>query len=322
MESAGMIRCTECGYKNSPLYHYCGECGAVLKRPPDEPAPTPPVKPAPERGPSGTPRADDSSPLSGMSFLGLSGEPRPGADYLLEDEPEPRPWGRYILLLLVLGGASLLAWQWRKGGYPFQARAGSAEPANPFTQPAPAEQSAPVEQPAPSPSAPEPPAAEKQEQPVPSQETTTSTPPSEPATPPAAAETKPAEPPKEEKAAATPAPVARPKPSPPPEPEVSPAEALFIQGQRYLYGTGVKEDCSRALKSLLAAAARAHSRAESTLGAMYSTGHCVNRDLPTAYRWFARALRQDPGNTRLQQNLEVVWRQMTPGERQLALQAD
>jgi Sel1 repeat len=313
-----MIRCTECGYKNSPLYHYCGECGAVLKRPPDEPvAAPPPVKPAPaERSGEGA-RSDDSAPLTGMSFLGLGDSPRPGADYLLEDEPEPRPWGRYILLLLVLGGASLLAWQWRKGGYPFQARAGSAESASPVTQPAPAEQ------PAPAPQASEPPAAEKQEQPAPSQETAASTPPSEPAP----AETKPTETakppePTEEKAATTPAPVARPKPAPPPEPEISPGEALFIQGQRYLYGTGVKEDCSRALKSLLAAAARSHSRAQSTLGAMYSTGHCVNRDLPTAYRWFAKALRQDPSNARLQQNLEVVWRQMTPGERQLALQQD
>jgi TPR repeat protein len=52
---------------------------------------------------------------------------------------------------------------------------------------------------------------------------------------------------------------------------------------------------------------------------MYATGHCVTRDLPTAYRWFARALRQDPANKRVQQDLEVLWRQMTPDERQAAL---
>jgi hypothetical protein len=29
-------------------------------------------------------------------------------------------------------------------------------------------------------------------------------------------------------------------------------------------------------------------------------------------------LHQDPSNTRLEKNLEVIWRQMTPEERQLA----
>jgi hypothetical protein len=51
---------------------------------------------------------------------------------------------------------------------------------------------------------------------------------------------------------------------------------------------------------------------------MYATGHCVGRDLPTAYRWFARALHEQPSNTRLQQNLQVIWNQMTPSEKQIA----
>ena len=51
---------------------------------------------------------------------------------------------------------------------------------------------------------------------------------------------------------------------------------------------------------------------------MYATGHCASRDLPTAYRWFARALHQDPGNARVQRDLEVLWKQMTPDERQIA----
>jgi hypothetical protein len=52
---------------------------------------------------------------------------------------------------------------------------------------------------------------------------------------------------------------------------------------------------------------------------MYATGHCATRDLPTAYRWFGRSLRQDPKNTRLEQDLRVLWNQMTPDERRLAL---
>ena len=91
---------------------------------------------------------------------------------------------------------------------------------------------------------------------------------------------------------------------------------MYVQGQKYLYAR--PENCDLALKSLLSAASRAHPRAQSTLGTMYFTGHCVTRDLPTAYKWFAKALRQDPNNTRLEQNLNVVWAQMTAGERQMA----
>jgi TPR repeat protein len=85
-----------------------------------------------------------------------------------------------------------------------------------------------------------------------------------------------------------------------------------------LYGNGVAQNCSLALKSLLAAAARSNVRAQTDLGTMYATGHCATRDLPTAYRWFAKALHQDPGNQRITTDLEVIWRQMTPEERQSA----
>jgi TPR repeat protein len=94
---------------------------------------------------------------------------------------------------------------------------------------------------------------------------------------------------------------------------------LAAEGEKYLYGNGVPENCTRARKSLLAAAQRSSSQAESVLGTMYATGHCATRDLPTAYRWFSRSLHKDPNNTRIEQDLKVLWNQMTPGERQLAL---
>ncbi len=100
----------------------------------------------------------------------------------------------------------------------------------------------------------------------------------------------------------------------------SPGAALAAQGEKYLYGTGVPPDCDRAKKSLLAAAQQSNSHAESVLGTMYTTGHCVGRDLPIAYRWFAKALHGDPNNQRLTDDLESLWRQMTPGEKQFALQ--
>jgi hypothetical protein len=40
--------------------------------------------------------------------------------------------------------------------------------------------------------------------------------------------------------------------------------------------------------------------------------------LPLAYRWFARALRQNPGNRIVEQDMRVLWNQMSPEERKLA----
>lgn len=100
------------------------------------------------------------------------------------------------------------------------------------------------------------------------------------------------------------------------------ADRLEARGERYLYGTGVAANCGRALADLQSAAGLGSSKADSVLGTMYATGHCVSRDLPLAYRWFAKALHQDPGNTRLQSDLKVLWNQMTGDERQIALRQE
>jgi hypothetical protein len=102
-------------------------------------------------------------------------------------------------------------------------------------------------------------------------------------------------------------------------PAPSDADQLESQGEKYLYGTGAPASCSLAEKSLQAAAERGSGKADSVLGTMYATGHCVGRDLPLAYRWFAKALAQDPGNDRLQRDLQVLWNQMTSEERQIAM---
>jgi len=106
---------------------------------------------------------------------------------------------------------------------------------------------------------------------------------------------------------------------PQPAPTNSADERLVADGEKYLYGTGTSENCNLAQKNLRAAAAHGNPRALSMLGAMYATGHCVNRDLPTAYRSFARALHQEPDNGRIQRDLEVLWRQMSADERQAAI---
>jgi len=97
---------------------------------------------------------------------------------------------------------------------------------------------------------------------------------------------------------------------------------LAAAGEKYLYGNGVAQDCNRAESSLRAAAQRGSAKAQAVLGTMYATGHCATRDLPTAYRWFARALHKDPNNARIEQDLQVLWKQMTPDERQVALRSD
>jgi hypothetical protein len=107
-------------------------------------------------------------------------------------------------------------------------------------------------------------------------------------------------------------------PQPAPAPTSSADDALVATGEKYLYGDGTAENCTLAEKNLRAAAAHSNTRALSMLGAMYATGHCANRDLPTAYKYFAKALHQDPSNGRIQRDLEVLWRQMNANERQAA----
>ena len=102
-------------------------------------------------------------------------------------------------------------------------------------------------------------------------------------------------------------------------PVSSGADELEAQGEKYLYGTGAPQSCGLAQKSLQAAAERGNTKANSVLGTMYATGHCVGRDLPLAYRWFAKALQSDPNNDRLSRDLQVLWNQMNPDERQIAM---
>jgi TPR repeat protein len=96
------------------------------------------------------------------------------------------------------------------------------------------------------------------------------------------------------------------------------ANQLFAEGQKYLYGNGVQRDCGRALEDLRVAA-RLSAEAASLLGTMYASGHCVGQNLAPAYHWYARALHRDPANTRYKSDLEVLWNQMTPEDRQAAL---
>ena len=114
---------------------------------------------------------------------------------------------------------------------------------------------------------------------------------------------------------------AKPKPAakPAPKPASKPTDPVVI-GERYLYGSqGFPQNCERGLHYVKPAADQSNPKAMITMGALYATGHCLSRDLPTAYRFFALALRRDPDNAPLRQNTERVWKQMTAEERKQAI---
>ena len=101
-------------------------------------------------------------------------------------------------------------------------------------------------------------------------------------------------------------------------PATDTGDTAFRKGEAYLYGRGVAENCDEAVKNLKAASAKSNAKARSAFGTMYATGHCVPRDLPTSYLWFALALQVDPNNQILEKDLSAIWNQMTPPERQTA----
>jgi hypothetical protein len=107
----------------------------------------------------------------------------------------------------------------------------------------------------------------------------------------------------------------------PRQPKPTPAKPLdaVTEAERYIYGRGARQDCDHGLRLLKSAADQSNPKAMISLGALYTTGTCTPRDLPTAYRWFALALHKEPDNQALQDDLQKLWSQMTPPERQLAI---
>jgi hypothetical protein len=363
LETAMHVRCTHCGYDNSPEYRFCGMCGAALAHP--QAAETAPAKEPPRSVNGGKGRGEN---VNGPSFLGLGEDPKVEFHYLYEDEQPRSKVGLIVFALILIGAGGYFAYQWKNGGFPFNRSfaansSGSQTSASPSevapaenqdqqthidkpmtgagdvlpTQP---EQNAPSQnsqnqaankpketdippangaqqnQAAPANSAPSTNAAEnsQQAQNAAPEKTPQQTPTEEAkATPPTGVS---------EASRTAKEPARTPKPAPSRAAQIastSPDADLELTGERYLYGSGVPQSCARAEVSLRTAALHGNSKAQTVLGTMYATGHCVGRDLPTAYRWFARALHQEPQNSRISSDLQVLWRQMTPQEKQLAM---
>ena len=347
------VICPKCGEDNADNFRFCGMCGAVLERgamPASTPKKVERVRdestPVALTIPANPPRARSEKrvePISGPSVLGL-GQPTvdslrdkafSGSDPLFEVE-EPKTGGRKLVLLLLLAALGAAAW-WTYTNYVAIGKTHKQEAAvsSPGANPPPAETAATQQL-----------ATETKRtdaapvNPAPSAETPSPAAENPPATANVNSESKP------DNSAAT-APTAQPRAAEKPVEEaalakadrrasrrnsrkaalaakaaVPPAndtgEADFRKGEAYLYGRGVRENCDQAIKYLKTASGKLNARARSTFGTMYATGHCVPRDLPTSYSWFALALRVDPNNKILEKDLSAVWNQMTPPERQLA----
>jgi TPR repeat protein len=119
-----------------------------------------------------------------------------------------------------------------------------------------------------------------------------------------------------DQAAAT-QPVARPAPKPKPS-AAKPVDPV-AEAEKFIYGRGAPQNCDRGMKELRPSAAKGNPKAMISLGALYATGVCAPRDLPTAYHWFALALRKQPDDQPLQDNMKKLWGDMTQPERQLAI---
>jgi hypothetical protein len=345
------VHCAHCGYDNSPEYRFCGMCGAALAHPvASQTAPVREVFP-PTNGGEKAPEN-----VHGPSFLGLAEDPKVEFHYLYEDEQPRSHVGLVVFLLLILGAAGYLGWQWKNGGFPFNRQMANGSNGGAQTSASPSEvapaqtqdQQTHIDKPMTG--------GAGTVQPIPPQPQQTQS---------ANTENKPAEPTTKANDTGSPAPdkgaaektaedkntvadkdagpdksgagentaepavpakshapkqaaVRTPAQKAPATTVASPDSDLEQTGERYLYGNGVPQNCPRAESSLRTAATHGNSKAQTVLGTMYATGHCVGRDLPVAYRWFARALHQDPQNSRISADLQVLWRQMSPQEKQLA----
>jgi len=328
MARSSLVQCERCGYENFPQHSFCGMCGAGLRPPgPDS------SRPIAGNRPTAPARQDAEPPVSGPSFLGLGSEPtaREGASYLLEDDRGSGHRGRYLVLILLIAAISAAAWHrhqdlaalaamWSHRQSSAASQAAPAVPASTNTQ---------VEQlrtgdlttttPSPTSKAP----------------TSTSSAavlasagviPTEGSTPAPMQSSQPERSERQASAGPDESSLAQPttaatRPTVMAASSETADHSLEAEGERYLYGTGVPQNCARAQSSLLTAAQHSDAKAQSMLGTMYATGHCVSRDLPLSYLWFSRAFHQDPSNARVEQDLRIVWNQMTSDERQMALRS-
>jgi hypothetical protein len=250
--------------------------------------------------------------------------PNRDLSYLLHDDHVPARGSRAPFLLggLVLAAVAVFFFM-RGGGKPAPAAGSGTGDAT-------------ASQPAPPSGADAPPAETKVEPPKaeapkaePAPETPADGPKADPEKaeiPPAAAATVPAGVPAQEvRHPAPPVTTARARPAPRPSRllnKPSPAKAVEPEVEADAASDSSatpSDDCEKQLPAMRKAAAHGDAKAKADLGLVYYAGQCVPRDLPTAYHWYALALRTAPDSPQISAQLEAIWKQMSPAERQLAL---
>jgi len=264
--------------------------------------------------------ASDRTPatITGPSFLGLSDDPRDRADYLLEeDEGSSGGVLRKLVMLAVLAAVGgLVFMQWR-AGFPLLHNIPSFG-GSPKTETA---RSPQQPNPAPAPAAPE---EAKAASTVPDLAKDVSAPadapPSEKVKSPDTAPLDKANPtaaPSDASASKTEPPAdnsSRVKPKVAKDDQGKPSPML-LRAQAYLQGTGgVPQNCEQGLV-YLRAAAKTEAAAAVQMGDLYASGHCVEQNRVEAYRWLNSAHELQPGNSRIQSGMNLLWAQMTQQER-------
>jgi hypothetical protein len=328
--------------------------GAAQRRssPPPSRSSATEVLPEPEPEPPTFFRSDHGDRgIPGPSFLGLSDEPESEGGYLLEDEGKSRRGLRTLVLLAILAAiVGLIVMQWRSGF-----KLGPKAPEAPKTEPAQKPQGAAPPAPASSgaPATDDLSNSSDKSSGVTSQAaveqgfsdngkqildkafgnekgTGTAAAKEDGAEPSAA---KPAKPDSTDAGQAADAPSdgvaaaderatanAREKPSPDATARVPPKPSkLLVKAQQYLQGTGgVRRNCEQGLIYLRAAAQKNDPEAAVQMAALYSSGHCVQRDRVMAWRWFTSALELEPENHMIKANMDQLWAGMTAQERRQA----
>jgi hypothetical protein len=256
-----------------------------------------------------------SSSIGGPSFLGLSNEPEREGEYLLEDESSSRGGLRTLVLLAILAAIlGLIFVQWRSSykasspapvdkPHPTQPQGKNAPPALPgSTKPA---QNASTEANAAPPGIADSAKTANADQlkPVTGPDKTDQK--KEVATASKQDDASPEDPDQEE-AAAHPVKASATKQKP---------SAALLRAQQYLQGRGVPQSCEQGLMYLKAATEEQDPRAAIQMGALYSSGYCVEQDRVKAYKWFSSARDMEPANPWIEKNLNGLWAQMTPEER-------
>ncbi len=79
------------------------------------------------------------------------------------------------------------------------------------------------------------------------------------------------------------------------------AQGYAVEGDKYYFGQGVKQDYAKAVRPYTLAAEQGHAHAQCNLGAMYGNGQGVAKDEVKAVEWYRKSAEQ--GNALAQSNL-------------------